>query len=352
MVTGAIHDEVWTGSRSNQLAPSGWVAVFSHTDEAVAEVACPVGGHYGLPPLPDQFESWVTCNIVNKNYSVVIHEVYDAPNNRALFTRYHADTSTETTLYLYSTGEWFHLNGTCNGGQLSELGRRGGFARGSDGRIAGSAEFFQFAQQGQRETYMGIVDVEGVPCEHYRSVVNDPSGSHMVLDYYFAAPGWRVPETHAERVPVLLNLSGSYPRGPYDVHHYHHYYSFGHFRLGPTRLGERAFTVPSGLTCSGNVTRVPYAPPMPTCEQGSGSSSGSSGDGGSGSVEAGVAVALCVLSAAMSAGVVLLTCKLSGGRGRPLSHPVVSTLDTGSMSRVKHPPPTAAAVDGVDLQVG
>lgn len=42
-----------------------------------------------LPTLPDQFDTWVTCNIVNKNYSVVVHEVFDAPNQRALLSSWH-----------------------------------------------------------------------------------------------------------------------------------------------------------------------------------------------------------------------------------------------------------------------
>lgn len=111
MSTGAVTDEVWTGWRSNALPPSGWEAVESNVDPNVTAKLCPIGGPYGLPPLPDQFETWVTCNIINKNYTTVVHEVYDAPNNRALFTMYDGSGSSATsTMYLYDLGEYFTFN--------------------------------------------------------------------------------------------------------------------------------------------------------------------------------------------------------------------------------------------------
>merc|ERR1719152_646022 len=150
----------------------------------------------------------------------------------------------------------------------------------------------RFAAEGQREAYLGIEDVAGVPCEHYRSVTDSASGHHTELDYYFSAPGWRVPETHASRVPVLLNLTGHYPRGPGVVHHYHHYYSFNHFRVGPDAVPDHLFVVPlSAGQCSGNVTEatVPYAASAsPACDD-DGADTGSTG------LDAGTVIGLCLL---------------------------------------------------------
>jgi hypothetical protein len=323
--TATVTQEVWTGSLSNQLAPDGWVKCESTVDPSFSSILCPEGGPYGLPSLPDQFETWVTCNIVNKNYTVVIHEVYDAPGNRALFTRYHADNEQETTLYLYSLGEYFHFNSShCNGGQVAEAF---GPMRGQNGHIAGTAEFFRFATEGQEETYLGIVDIEGVPCEHFQSTTDGgPNGASMKLDYYFSAPGWQVPESHASRVPVLLNLSGSRPQGPpgTPLHFYHHYYSFGHFTIGAPRGGERLFTIPTGVgQCTGNITSAPYATHGNDgdCEAFPGSSGGASGSLSGGSV-----FGLCFLFFLFGVGAACIFVKIVGGGGKSTAGPVVRTI--------------------------
>ena len=250
--TGVVVDEVWTGSGHSVQAPPGWVIVQAMVDvqPPIEPNLCPEGGPYGLPRLPDQFETWVTCNIVDRNLTTVIHEVYDAPNNRALFSRYLAHGAQDTTLYLYDQDEYIHMNKTsCAGGQLSDLGYKFGLSfqsamTGHDGRIAGTAEFLRFAADGQQEQYMGVYDVAGMvggralerpavvaivlllllllqlatrgreharacrlltrtvarlsppqPCERYQSITNTPptphhGGSHMTLDYYFSSPGW------------------------------------------------------------------------------------------------------------------------------------------------------------------
>eukprot|EP00325_Prymnesiales_sp_UTEX-LB-985_P009954 CAMPEP_0174702172 /NCGR_PEP_ID=MMETSP1094-20130205/6544_1 /TAXON_ID=156173 /ORGANISM="Chrysochromulina brevifilum, Strain UTEX LB 985" /LENGTH=408 /DNA_ID=CAMNT_0015899913 /DNA_START=29 /DNA_END=1255 /DNA_ORIENTATION=- len=328
MVTHENSDEVWTGLRAPGPAPPGYVKVLSHTDESFQTITCPVGGGHGLPPLPSQYEVWVTCNIVNKNYTTVVHEIYDKPNERLMLSRY-LHGATTTHLYLYGEDAWYRYNETsCASGSISSMEHRGP-PGGADGHMIGTAEFLRFGQAGQQELWMGIVNVAGVPCDHYRSEVNGPNGtSHQVLDYYFSTGGWSVPEAHASRVPVLLNLSGWYMRGPGQQHHYHHYYEFGHFTVGPNRLGNAAFMVPrTAGACSGASADkdTPYAPEA----IGSCNGDGSSGRGEGGGMENAAVVGLCFLMLFIGGAIVALFHRCMGGK-RSGPKPVIRMIETSN----------------------
>jgi len=334
-VTDVVADEVWTGSRSSTTVPPGYVRVLSNVDSSFATVRCGFEHMHGLPELPTQYETWVTANILNRNYSVVVHEVYDQPGNRALFRSFHADEGDSTSLYLYDLGEYFHINASgCTGGRMSEM-RRGASFRAPSGRIVGTHEFFRFATDGQQELYMGVVDVAGVPCDMWRSTIDGgPVGAQMTLDYYFSAPHWRWPSAHASQVPVLLNLTGSRPNGPPGTprHYYAHTYEFGRFTVGLERYhhgwhANHSFTIPREAgECVGNFTlaAVPYAPPHhhETCDAAPSPSASQEG-----SVPVSVAVGLCVACLLAGGGIALLLVRLFGGSGRP-GTPHVSTLDT------------------------
>ena len=157
-----------------------------------------------LPTLPNQFEAWVTANIVNKNYTVVVHEIYDGPGNRLHVSRYHGgmsrgddpDQGFASTIYMYDIDEYIHQNGTtCLAFPLSTMGRRTPFG-GHDHHIPSTHQFFAFAQEGQQEIYMGQERVNGIPCDWWRSEQNTSRGNFsmvMTLDYYFSAEGWKNP---------------------------------------------------------------------------------------------------------------------------------------------------------------
>ena len=263
-----VTDELWTGALTDTQAPADWVMVASNVNASFEPLRCAFEHMHGLPELPNQFETWVTCNILNKNYTTVIHEVYDQPGNRALFRRYNAEAGDQTTLYLYDLDAFFHINASgCQAGKMSELGNRSPMASSSHiHRIIGTHEIFGFATTGQREVYMGVVPVAGVPCDLWRSVQDGgPMGYSVVIDYYFSSPGWRWPSADASQVPVLLNVSGSYPIGSGQRHYFEHTYEFGHFTVGLNRYAHgranHSFTVPrSAGECVGNVSSVPYDP--------------------------------------------------------------------------------------------
>lgn len=213
-----------------------------------------------LPSLPAQFDTWVTCNIVNKNYSVVVHEVHDGPNQRTLLSRWHAgdpEHGVVRTLYLFDRKEYYHVNSSgCYGDKLVNM-RRGPFVHAH--RTPTTHELFDFARENQTEVYMGTEVVHGVPCNHWQSVHPMRFGAGaMVLDHYFAVPEWSSPEGNTSEAPVLLHLSGWRPAfdGSGRNHTFDHYYAFNHFRVGPINdWSQHEFYV--ATPCVGNISSQP-----------------------------------------------------------------------------------------------
>ena len=139
-----------------------------------------------------------------------MHEIFDGPNNRALLSRWHGgaadrersgESGLVRTLYLFDLGEYFHVNSThCSGDQLVNS-RRGPFSHAH--RTPTSKELFDFAREGQTESYMGTEIVQGIPCNHWQSVQSMGPGGSMTLDYFFSVPEWSSPESNASEVPVM-----------------------------------------------------------------------------------------------------------------------------------------------------
>eukprot|EP00041_Stephanoeca_diplocostata_P010985 m.177192 g.177192 ORF g.177192 m.177192 type:complete len:321 (+) comp18364_c0_seq1:71-1033(+) len=231
-----------------------------------------------LPSLPNQFEARVSCNIVNENFTVNVHEVYDLPGNRAAIGQYHSNMSSPRqdqqnvsqyvrTIYQYSNDEYFHTNITgCFGGKIDQLPNNNPFG-GTDGgfSITPTRDFFAFGAE-WNETYMGVTNINGVPCNHWRST-NTTAMTSMQLDYFFSVPSWGFPFANQSQIPVLLNLTGTHPvigpMGPTGQNRsFHHYYLYTLFHVGPiSGRSEYLLQVPNNLTCVGNITQstIPYA---------------------------------------------------------------------------------------------
>jgi len=236
-----------------------------------------------LPRLPTQFRATVNCNIVNKNYTVQVDEVYDFPNNRSLFTRIHpnvtgigpADTDVGRTfdLNLYDMGERFHVNDTaCVGSFTNSTSLRGGGPSTRGGAIPNSQQFFQFGPD-FNESYVGRTVVNGIPCDHWSAKTgewNSTSFVNITVDYFFSTPDWKFPTSNWTQVPVVVNMTGSkkvctYGRGPPDcssgnTSNFAHVYSYAAFHVGPIEDGDEVFAIPEDLNCTGDFTVVPRRP--------------------------------------------------------------------------------------------
>jgi len=216
-----------------------------------------------LPTLPDQFDTWITANIVNKNYSIVVHEVFDAQAGVALLSRWASSGEPEQglikTLYLFSQAEYFHINETgCHGDKMANL-QRGPFAHAA--RAPTSKELFDFANDGQEELYLGQERVNGVLCDKWRSVQTFGNFT-MTLDYFFTAASWSSPESNSTQVPVMLHLTGSRPsrHREGEMHLFDHYYTYGHFRVRPLSADVEAqfyAAGPAAPICTGNISMQP-----------------------------------------------------------------------------------------------
>ena len=201
-----------------------------------------------LPTIPDQFDTWITCNIVNK-YTTVVHEIYDRPNNIALMSRWHGDhgakhhggpNNTERhdpdhglvkTLYLFDQGEYFHVNSSgCYGDKMDNI-RFGPFAHAH--RAPTTKERFDFAKDGQEENAVGQESINGVLCDKWRSVQTFGNFS-MTLEYCFSAQDGRCLRATPRECPCCCICSALARQGDGSTHDFEHYYSFRHFASVPS----------------------------------------------------------------------------------------------------------------------
>lgn len=224
-----------------------------------------------LPSLPNQYETYVTCNIVNRNYTVNVHELYDEPNDRMLISRFHplndvndSDHGVASDLYLYDLGGLVHTNSSgCFASMLADAPPRG-MARSTTGHIPSSRDFFRFNMTNQTEVYQGQKRVNGVLCDHWLAdMSNATANTTMLLDYYFTVPEWSVVNANGTSLPYLLNLTGSRPgfdratmQPDGTTHSYSHFYQYHGWHVGPPldRRNNSVFTVSSRLNCTGNYT--------------------------------------------------------------------------------------------------
>mmetsp|Transcript_111187 Transcript_111187/g.156092 ORF Transcript_111187/g.156092 Transcript_111187/m.156092 type:complete len:350 (-) Transcript_111187:19-1068(-) len=289
-----------------------------------------------LPSLPNQFEAWVACNIVNKNYTVTVHEVYDAVANRALLSMYHplanspnyvppppprgtsrpanssrrnfgVDQGVTKTIFDYNQDILYHTNSSGCYAAAIDHSRRFFFAQGAANHIPTVSQWFAFGSM-MGEMYMGTTRVNGETVMWWRAdLSNSTANTTMYLDYYFSTPGWHVWNGNGTQIPVALNLTGSRPNYSMTrlangsmvpvvngTHTYHHVYMFNGFHVGPPRHAHD-FSLPAGTTCvSMDGTDVSNPPVMASA------SSSSSSDGVSSAAVAAIAIVSALLGAVIA----------------------------------------------------
>lgn len=228
----------------------------------------------------------------------MVHEVYDYPGNRAMISRYHSnltgdlDSGMAKTLYLYDHNEYIIQNSSGCFGFRAGAGERDMFYDNNTHRLKGTHEFFQFAADGTTEQYIGRTDINGELVDQWRAVVGIPDSrpggglaGSMILNYYFTAPGWLLPDSNwSGALPVLLDLEGWMMRGPMYNHTFRHQYVFSAIRVGPVRRPEIfELDIGSDESCSGDIGYIPRhrnagqpgaGCPTPTTMPGSRSSAG------------------------------------------------------------------------------
>jgi hypothetical protein len=253
-----------------------------------------------LPALPTQFEAVVEANIVNKNYTIHMHEWFDKKNNRARTDMYsYTRHQSSTNIYDFGKNHYFHLDSQagCQWGDTAHItGRSFGVEQsgGSGPHLSTSERYFRFGA-GMNETYVGRKTVRNIMADHWIATMSRGGNrsSTMTLDYYFSVPEWKLPDTGSTRVPLRLKLTGTrlvtsatdracvakcnppgracwtkcskpLPKGQWYNHTYDHVYDYTSFKVGAPKAS--VFDQPCGIACkSTNKTWNPMTLPAIGC---------------------------------------------------------------------------------------
>ena len=223
-----------------------------------------------------QFTTVIEANIVNKNYTVNVHEWHDGSNEKGRTDVYLRSGmfgffgGFDSSIYDYSIGRYYHITkaGTlCNWGDTKDIAERN-FAADDSGRphLTSSETWFGFGPETSRPVYVGEQTVRGIRCDKWTS---NGKGAHPLfglqtrpsnytLAYYFSVPQWDMPEVNTTRVPVRVELRGTEFTNDQDSmsssSEFHHVYEYTSFHIGQPDPG--IFVRPCGAECrSMNRTR-------------------------------------------------------------------------------------------------
>lgn len=223
-----------------------------------------------LPDLPTAFSTFVQATFAEKNYTAIFFESYDQKADKGLLYRVR-DGIKHTDIYDYTLEEVIHIDGnncTVSSTNHSEPGHFNFFGRGP--HIESVAKLFKFGKE-YNETYIGISDVRGIRCHHWRSCISRNHFSFHV-DYYFTVPEWRTPRSKLNSTVVRAVVNGSFPAHIYrngtqvqtnGTTKFFNVYDFMDFH--PGSRDPSIYQIPEGVYCEGykgsNKT-VPKMPPV------------------------------------------------------------------------------------------
>lgn len=220
-----------------------------------------------LPELPDQFETRIEANIVQKNYSMELTEYYDYTNNMGA-TIFHRRDKEYRSIMTFQNLErkLIFRNNTCLVMNLtdSKVNIFNFTVDATGGHVKGVKDILYFGKQ-FGETYIGGDEiVRGIAVDHWQSCLKwgDLNGSFL-LDYYFSKESFNT-TSGAKQVPIRAIVNGTgvglrHSNG--SLHQFYHIYEFFSFQPGPIR-DTSVFQVPAGVFCNGSVANKPM-PKLP-----------------------------------------------------------------------------------------
>ncbi|CAH1233952.1 DMBT1 [Branchiostoma lanceolatum] len=229
----------------------------------------PANGGPQIPALPNVFQAYVECNMVDLGYTVAVMEYYDGVRNRgAILSEAHG--STRTVVYDFPNDEAFVIIGsTCQTQKasdlsMSQLGLFGvNTGNGTAAHIYSVNQVFHFGPQVSL-FYEGTAEVRGIPVQWW-STCQYLADLDVTFfgQYYFTLPGYQSAAYSLDDVrnpiPVRINVTGK--TGSFPQRHINHLYEFSQFRadIDP---GAAAFETPPHVYCGGRQETVPL-PPVP-----------------------------------------------------------------------------------------
>lgn len=189
-----------------------------------------------VPSLPDRFTTRIEANIIQKNYTMFVDEVYDAPGQRAYVARDSYDGAKTHTLDLAAYGlrvTWEGHEGqadyprACVGEPISRRSLT------PTGHLRQTSEALAFGYN-LTEHYVGRGVARGISTHVWRHEFSHPVSSGVLnytLDYHFAAADrWamRGVADGAAPTPVRAVLAGTSPWSGEFLHNY----EYVHFLAG------------------------------------------------------------------------------------------------------------------------
>lgn len=251
-----------------------WMSCAVHTQSPVFPYCQNCGAATGNPPslpppLPDVFTTEIEANIIDRQYSILMREVFDSRRNMAALHYRAPNVNGSTSRYIdilnYNLSEAYYIvDDMCETHPLSEDPWSAMLGNGS---MFSTSQLFAFGGN-LTEVYKGNASVRGIAANHWCNCVPDApfKGGKRVsyqIDYYFSQPLWLTDSSNftvgADIVPLRAVVQGTlkYPNNNLtSFQHNYEYLSFG-FKVEP-----RWLQTPPGVFCPGRNLTKP-APTIP-----------------------------------------------------------------------------------------
>ena len=224
------------------------------------------------PPLPTdlprQFSMHVEANILNKNRTVMVHELYDDVNNRGSLMTI-SNGVREHVIFDYDDNEIFVFPDAMSGREcvvhpLTEsrmLNFTFGITRVNGSIHIGTTSAFLGLPEGVPTMYQGLDRVRGTPALHWSACINGGPNVSFLADYYYTTTdSWSYatitnPGDFNMTLTQIVVRGNSFFRN--TLNNFYHVYSVFGFQSGPDSVPDRAFSVPTGLACVGRNPGMP-----------------------------------------------------------------------------------------------
>lgn len=221
-----------------------------------------------LPNLPSSFSTLVEATSVKNNHTAIYFESYDQKAKKG--RSYHVkDGVKHIDIYDYALDEIIHIDDDhCTVSSSFDTGHGHFIFFDLGEHIESVSQLFRFGRE-YNETYMGVANVRGIRCHHWRSCISTNYSSYY-LDYYFSVPGWVTPRGLLNSTVIRATVNGTslnvtYSNGNLvnETHDFFNVYDFIDFHPGPQ--DPSTYQIPEGVYCEGykgaNKTK-PKLPPV------------------------------------------------------------------------------------------
>lgn len=224
-----------------------------------------------LPKLPDQFTVNIEANILQKNYTINLREVYDYPNNRVMIERYDPKTGEKVRTVINmrdNSSHTYFANQTCVVMAINGSQHFGFLVDANSSHLISVKNLLHFGDELGEKYISGSETVRGIPVHHWQACLKIPaSNGTFLLDYFFSKGEGYYINGILETVPLRAVINGTAKSlsrngstSP-EYHNFYHIYDFIDFNPGPIQ-DPSVFEIPVGTFCNNSISSkpLPYVP--------------------------------------------------------------------------------------------